>query len=63
MTAHQPPLHWGPALTAYDLGSLPEWGGGMFLHAMSRAGLSPRGVVAGPGTVLFHLPEAHTHHR
>lgn len=35
----------------------------MFLHPMSRTGLPPRGVVAGPWTVLLYLPGTHTHDR
>jgi len=35
----------------------------MFLHAVSRAGLPSRGVVAGPWAVLLHLQGTHTHDR
>lgn len=45
------------------LGSLPEWGGGMFLHAMSGTGLPPRGVVAGPRAVLLCLQGTRAHDR
>lgn len=50
--------HW-PAPFAF----LPGWGSGVLLHTVSRAGLPPRGVVAGPWTVLLHLPGAHAHDR
>lgn len=53
---------WGVPFTDVLL-SLPEWGGRVFLHTMSRTGVPSRGVVAGPRTMLFYLSGTHTHHR
>lgn len=52
-----------PPSLLHALASLPEWGGRVFLHTMSRTAVPPRGVATGPRTVLFLLSGAHTHHR